>query len=861
MMPGRAPSTATAAEPRIGAFLAQGLFWNVALFGLLRLAWVDRHVIASLIGFQQAIVSWYAGTPHLGIAVTSDCSGADVMALCAAVTLAYPVAWRRRIIGLVSGVMMLLALNIWRIATLYEARTLTTLNWLHRVVWPAVLVIVTLAYVIWWIRDSAAGEPKSARGIARIGTPLVVSGLAYAAAVPWVFTSGVMRIAGEWTASGGAVLLQRFGVSVQSTADVLITARGAFQVTPECLFTPVLPLYVAGAWALPRSRSKRWFWLLAAVPLFFLLGIIRLLALAVPPFLVDQPTFLVHGFYQIVAGSVAIAMLARVSARRLDDEAWERRAAAGLGAAVIAAGVLGYPWQHGLLAVSGAVHSLFPTTLTALTRSGDQQGALAMLPAFQLAVLVGLWVALTLPLRSGRLESGWTGRLPWRSLLVTLIVLAAVEVVLLMVLGYASAHYGMQAHPVLIRGWAIAVPLAIALAWLPHHATTLGDASYQDFWWNVGDSFPVLTGARSTTYYFENEKRLIAEAMPDLAGRAILKTDLWDEAKNTRILQWVADRGARVYGIDISEPIVREAQDAFGDRILRSAISDVRQVPFADGSFDAIYSMGTVEHFAETEASVRELARVLKPGGRLILGVPNRHDPFLRPAMVWVLSRLGLYGYGFEKSFSRRALRLMLERAGLAVTLESGILFMPGWLRMLDLWCHTRVTGLSWFTGAMVAPFAWLDARVPALRRHGYLIASVGVKEIAADGVANIVPVRRTNGVEYVVDARGCDPERLRSRARLAQFFDEVIRDLDLHPVSAPVWHVFPSPGGITGVVLLAESHLTIHTYPETRLATINLYCCRGSADWDWDRHLHRLLGAGDTSVRLLRRPLRPYTS
>jgi S-adenosylmethionine decarboxylase len=414
---------------------------------------------------------------------------------------------------------------------------------------------------------------------------------------------------------------------------------------------------------------------------------------------------------------------------------------------------------------------------------------------------------------------------------------------------------------VLIRGWAIAVPLAIALAWLPHDATTLGDASYQDFWWNVGDSFPVLTGARSTTYYFENEKRLIAEAMPDLAGRAILKTDLWDEAKNTRILQWVADRGARVYGIDISEPIVREAQDAFGDRILRSAISDVRQVPFADGSFDAIYSMGTVEHFAETEASVRELARVLKPGGRLILGVPNRHDPFLRPAMVWVLSRLGLYGYGFEKSFSRRALRLMLERAGLAVTLESGILFMPGWLRMLDLWCHTRVTGLSWFTGAMVAPFAWLDARVPALRRHGYLIASVGVKEIAADGVANIVPVRRTNGVEYVVDARGCDPERLRSRARLAQFFDEVIRDLDLHPVSAPVWHVFPSPGGITGVVLLAESHLTIHTYPETRLATINLYCCRGSADWDWDRHLHRLLGAGDTSVRLLRRPLRPYTS
>ena len=63
----------------------------------------------------------------------------------------------------------------------------------------------------------------------------------------------------------------------------------------------------------------------------------------------------------------------------------------------------------------------------------------------------------------------------------------------------------------------------------------------------------------------------------------------------------------------------------------------MRRLPFADDSFDAIYSMGTVEHFVETEASVAELARVLRPGGRLILGVPNRHDPFLRPLLVAAL--------------------------------------------------------------------------------------------------------------------------------------------------------------------------------------------------------------------------------
>ena len=122
---------------------------------------------------------------------------------------------------------------------------------------------------------------------------------------------------------------------------------------------------------------------------------------------------------------------------------------------------------------------------------------------------------------------------------------------------------------------------------------------------------------------------------------------------------------------------------------LQSAVGDVRDLPFRDASFDAIYSMGTIEHFDETERAVEEMARVLKPGGRAIVGVPNRHDPFLRPLFATALQAVGLYGYGYEKSYSRRALRQMLERAGLDVVAETAILFIPGWLRMLDLACHS----------------------------------------------------------------------------------------------------------------------------------------------------------------------------
>ena len=255
-------------------------------------------------------------------------------------------------------------------------------------------------------------------------------------------------------------------------------------------------------------------------------------------------------------------------------------------------------------------------------------------------------------------------------------------------------------------------------------------SAYQRFWARVGERFPDLGGAASTRYYAANEQRLFAEHLAPLDGLRILKTDLWDEAKNTRILAWAADHGARAFGIDISEPTARQARAAFGGAPspLRAAAADVRALPYLDASFDAIYSMGTIEHFDETEQAVREIVRVLRHGGRAIIGVPNRHDPFLRPLMATVMQALGLYAYGYEKSYSRRALREMLQRAGLSVTTETAILFIPGSLRILDLACHSWCRPVSMLTGAMVAPFVWLDRHIPWVRRHGYLLATVAVK-------------------------------------------------------------------------------------------------------------------------------------
>ena len=254
--------------------------------------------------------------------------------------------------------------------------------------------------------------------------------------------------------------------------------------------------------------------------------------------------------------------------------------------------------------------------------------------------------------------------------------------------------------------------------------------AYRHFWADVGSRFPDLGGATSTRYYSDNERRLFTEHFPVLEGLSIFKTVLWDEARNTRILAWASQQGAHAFGIDISEPTVIQARAAFDRKPNRfhGAVADIRELPFRNTSFDAIYSMGTIEHFDETERAVEEMARVLKPGGRAIVGVPNRYDPFLRPLVASVLQALGLYAYGYEKSFSRRALRKMLERAGFTVVAETAILFIPGWLRMLDLVCHTWCRPLAAVTGALVWPFAFLDRHLPVVRRHGYLLATVVVK-------------------------------------------------------------------------------------------------------------------------------------
>jgi S-adenosylmethionine decarboxylase len=86
-----------------------------------------------------------------------------------------------------------------------------------------------------------------------------------------------------------------------------------------------------------------------------------------------------------------------------------------------------------------------------------------------------------------------------------------------------------------------------------------------------------------------------------------------------------------------------------------------------------------------------------------------------------------------------------------------------------------------------------------------------------------------TVGSHILADLHGVDATVLSNEAALERLLSEAARSAGARVLSQH-FHSFGAGGGITGVVLLAESHISIHTWPECQLAAVDIFMC-GEAD------------------------------
>lgn len=127
----------------------------------------------------------------------------------------------------------------------------------------------------------------------------------------------------------------------------------------------------------------------------------------------------------------------------------------------------------------------------------------------------------------------------------------------------------------------------------------------------------------------------------------------------------LARQGADVFVLDFSRPaldILRRQADERGVGLL-SVQADVEKSPFADSTFDLVYSQGLVEHFLPPDKLMREQVRVVRPGGFVLVDVPQLFS--LQAVVKGVLMRFDRWPFGWERDYTEEQLRRLLGRFGL----------------------------------------------------------------------------------------------------------------------------------------------------------------------------------------------------
>ena len=137
------------------------------------------------------------------------------------------------------------------------------------------------------------------------------------------------------------------------------------------------------------------------------------------------------------------------------------------------------------------------------------------------------------------------------------------------------------------------------------------------------------TASRSIYIHnLQRRKQCVLEFLKGVQGRVL---EVGCGAGNV-ILSLPENRGTRIFGADFSSSMLRQARENANGRknSLSLLAADALELPFRNGAFGTLLCLGVLEYIPDYKRVLSECHRILEPGGRFIVSVPNVASPFIR---------------------------------------------------------------------------------------------------------------------------------------------------------------------------------------------------------------------------------------
>jgi ubiquinone/menaquinone biosynthesis C-methylase UbiE len=208
-----------------------------------------------------------------------------------------------------------------------------------------------------------------------------------------------------------------------------------------------------------------------------------------------------------------------------------------------------------------------------------------------------------------------------------------------------------------------------------HQATSVAEQDISVFWeanpcgdFQVGGLEERFGGDFSRffseydTFRYRREKHILGCLdRANFAGKKVLEIGLGQGADSEQIIR----RGGRWSGLDLTTESVARVKQRMQLRNLPYddlKVGSVLEIPYPDNSFDAVYSFGVLHHVPEIQRAQAEIARVLRPGGELVIMLYAKWSlnymlsiAVFRRAGLAAMMTLGLPGKGIYATHVKNA--------------------------------------------------------------------------------------------------------------------------------------------------------------------------------------------------------------